>query len=183
MGRTPGDPTEGIDRFREGLSEYLTADGARRLLEAIDAEAVLDDAVAEDVPTEEVARTVGRIVGRVVAKEATSYLPLGQVVEAAVGRAIGEKIGEGAVAFVIEYGSVAAILARVERVTDRIDLGTSSDRAERFDVRERASGVREYVPGLGSTETVWEAESATSVPVADEPPEETEVEVRLETDE
>jgi hypothetical protein len=112
MDRTPGNvSSEALSRFRDGLSEYLTADGARRLLESIDSESMLENAVAEDVPTEEGARIVGRLLGRVVAREATSYLPMGQVVEATVGRAAGEKIGEGAVALLIEYGSLAAILA------------------------------------------------------------------------
>lgn len=175
MDRTPRDVSaEAIARYKDGLSEYLTADGVQRLLEAVDSEAVLEQAVAEDVPTEEVARIVGRLVGRVVAKEATSYLPLGQVIEATVGRPLGEKIGEGAVSLVIEYGSVAAILARVSVASDQVGFGERPDRAKRFDVRERASSVRERLPGpsdlpdFGRTDPVWEAEDATTIPVTEE---------------
>ena len=153
-----------IDRFREGVSEYLGADGARRLLEAIEAEAILDEAAAEDV-----ARTVGRIAGRVVAKEATGYVPFGQVVEAAVARPVGEFLGEGAVAIVVEYGSVAAISARIAAVSDRVDLTESvdTDRIGRPAVNERASDVRDRLPDLGSTETVWEDDDVTSIPITD----------------
>jgi hypothetical protein len=91
MDRTPRDVSgEALGRFRDGLGEYLTADGARRLLESVDSEAVLEEAVAEDIPTEEVARIVGRLLGRIVAKEATCYHPRGPVGEAPVGRAAGE---------------------------------------------------------------------------------------------
>ena len=158
-----------IDRFREGVSEYLGADGAHRLLEAIEAEAILDEAAAEDVPAEDVARTVGRIAGRMVAKEATGYVPFGQVVEAAVARPVGEFLGEGAVAIVVEYGSVAAISARIAVVSDRVDLTESvdTDRIGRPAVNERASGVRDRLPDLGSTETVWEDDDVTSIPIID----------------
>lgn len=166
--------SEAISRFRDGLSEYLTADGVRRLLDAIDTEEVLEEAAAEDVPTEEVARITGRMLGRALAKEATSYLPLGQVVEATVGRKAGEKIGEGVVALVIEYGSVAAIVARVSAASDRVEFGDRANRAKRFDVRERTSGVRDRLPDrsdlpdLGGTDSVWEADSATTIPIAEE---------------
>jgi len=159
--------SEAVSRFKDGLSEYLTADGVSRLLEAIDSEAVLEEAMADDVPTEEVARLTGRVLGRVVAKEATSYLPLGQVIEAAVGRKAGEKIGEGAVALVIEYGSTAAIVARVSSVRDRIDRGDEAESAGRFGVRERANAVRDRVPGFGDDDP-WETESATTVPITED---------------
>lgn len=160
--------SEAVSRFKDGLSEYLTADGVRRLLEAIDSEAVLEEAMADDIPTEEVARITGRVLGRVVAKEATSYLPLGQVIEAAVGRTLGEKIGEGTVALVIEYGSTAAIVARVSAITEGIDRGDSAESVGRFDVRERASDVRDRIPGLGGTETIWEREDAAAIPITEE---------------
>lgn len=162
--------SESVSRFREGLSEYLTADGVRRLLESIDSEAVLEEAVADDVPTEEVARLTGRVLGRVVAKEATSYLPLGQVIEAAVGRTLGEKIGEGAVAVVIEYGSTAAIVARASSVRNRIDRDEREGSTDRFDIRERVSEVRDRVPGFGGTEPVPATEDATTIPITEETP-------------
>lgn len=160
MDRTPTVSSEAIARFREGVGEYLTADGARRLLETIDSEAVLEEATAEDVPTEEVARIVGRLVGRAVAKEATSYLPLGQVVEATVGRTIGEKIGEGVVRVVIEYGSVAAIVSRVERASDAVGDADLGDRVGRSAVRKRASDLSDRLPDIGNLEPA-EGDAAT----------------------
>ena len=172
MDRTPGGVSaESIGRFRDGLSEYLTADGIRRLLESVDSESVLEGALAEDVPTEEGARVVCRLLGRVIAKEATSYLPMGQVVEATVGRAAGEKIGEGAVALLIEYGSLAAILARIDSMTDRSESEDSEDSGGRFDslaIRERASSARERLPRIGGINTTWEAEEATSIPITED---------------
>ena len=167
--RVPGSlSSERVSRFKKGVGEYLTVNGVQRLLEAIDAETLLDEALAE-----EGARIAGRVVGRVVAKEATGYLPLGSIVEAAVGRTV----GEGAVALVIEYGSVAAIVARVSSASERVDFDTRTRRIADFDVRGRTNGVCDLLPGLpnvpdapilGGTETVWEDESATTVPVAEE---------------
>jgi hypothetical protein len=172
MDRTTGGvSTEAFGRFRDGLSEHLTADGARRLLESVDSESILDEALAEDVPTEEGARIVGRLLGRVVAKEATSYLPMGQVVEATVGRAAGEKIGEGAVSLLIEYGSLAAILARIGSTTDSDESEGSESTVGSLAIKERASSARERlpeVPEIGTTETVWEVEAATSIPITEE---------------
>lgn len=172
--RVPGSlSSERVSRFKKGVGEYLTVNGVQRLLEAIDAETLLDEALAEEVPAEEGARIAGRVVGRVVAKEATGYLPLGSIVEAAVGRTV----GEGAVALVIEYGSVAAIVARVSSASERVDFDTRTRRIADFDVRGRTNGVCDLLPGLpnvpdapvlGGTETVWEDESATTVPVAEE---------------
>jgi hypothetical protein len=103
----------------------------------------------------------------VVAKEATSYLPMGQVVEATIGRAAGEKIGEGAVALLIQYGSLAAILARLDSMTEEDESEDSGARLGGLAIRERASSARERLPGIGGTETVWEAEEATSIPITD----------------
>ena len=136
--RVPGSlSSERVSRFKKGVGEYLTVNGVQRLLEAIDAETLLDEALAEEVPAEEGARIAGRVVGRVVAKEATGYLPLGSIVEAAVGRTV----GEGAVALVIEYGSVAAIVARVSSASERVDFDTRTRRIADFDVRGRTNGV------------------------------------------
>ena len=95
----------------------------------------------------------------------------GQVVEATVGRATGEKIGEGAVALLIEYGSLAAILARIDSMTDRSESEDSEDSGGRFDslaIRERASSARERLPRIGGINTTWEAEEATSIPITED---------------
>ena len=42
-----------------------------------------------------------------------------------------------------------------------------TDRIGRPAVNERASGVRDRLPDLGSTETVWEDDDVTSIPIID----------------
>ena len=48
------------------------------------------------------------------------------------------------------------------------DSGDSGGRFDSLATRERTSSARERLPGIGRTETVWEAEEATSIQIAEE---------------
>ena len=53
-------------------------------------------------------------------------------------------------------------------MTEENESGDSGGWFDSLAIRERTSSARERLPGIGRIETVWEAEEATSVPIAEE---------------
>ncbi|PSP61214.1 hypothetical protein BRC77_13795 [Halobacteriales archaeon QH_8_64_26] len=56
-------------------------------------------------------------------------------------------------------------------MTDRSESEDSEDSGGRFDslaIRKRASSARERLPRIGGTNTTWEAEEATSIPITED---------------
>ncbi|WP_248905488.1 hypothetical protein [Halocatena marina] len=163
-------PDSTRDAIATGLETYFTADAVHSLLEAIEIEELLDgefeDIEDEAVDTEEAGKVIGRLIGRRVATELTSYLPLGQLIETAVGNVIGEKLGEAAVEAFIEYGDPDAVADRVSTLTD----GEELDRlATEITTAAQESGLRDYLPGIGSEATeTWNMDTDTAIEVTEE---------------
>lgn len=162
-----GTSSVAVERFAQGLETYFTADAAWQLLDAFAPEGLLEDVAAEEaVDPEDLGRVIGRLVGRALAKEAVSYVPLGQAVEVTVGRMVGEKLGETAAAVLITYGNIGAVTARASAMRDEADFDRlTGPVGDGF--RERA--IRDSVPGLADTaDLVWESDSATDVEIHEE---------------
>lgn len=153
-----------------GLETYFTADAVHSLLKAIDIEEILDgeieDVESEAVDSEDVGKVLGRLIGRRIAKELTSYLPLGQIIETTVGNGVGEKLRETAVEAFIEYGDPDAVVDQVRTLTD----GDEFDRmVTEITTAATESGIREYLPGLGSeANETWNPDAGTVIDVTDE---------------
>lgn len=160
-------PDGTIDAVAEGLRAYFTADAVRQLLEAIDIEDVLEGELGEEsVDSEAVGRVIGRLIGRMVAKELTSYVPLGQLIETTIGRVVGEKLGETAVNAFIEYGDPEAI---VDRVQTLINNNAFEEMATDITTTAQESGFREYLPGIeDKPEEAWDPDDSTVIEITDE---------------
>jgi hypothetical protein len=160
-------PDGTLDAVAEGLRAYLTADAVRQLLEAIDIEDVLEGELEEEaVDSEEVGKVIGRLIGRMVAKELTSYVPLGQLIETTIGRVVGEKLGEAAVNAFIEYGDPEAVIDRVQTLIDNTDL---DQMATDITTTAQESGLRDYLPSIGdNAEETWTPEDSTAIEITDE---------------
>lgn len=164
-------PDSTRDAIATGLETYFTADAVRSLLSAIDIEEILDgeieDVGDEAVDSEDVGKVLGRLIGRQIAKELTSYLPLGQIIETTVGNVVGEKLGEAAVEAFIEYGDPDAVVEQVRTLAD----GDELDRlTTEITTAAQESGLREYLPGLGSkANEAWNPDVGTDIEITDEP--------------
>ena len=53
-------------------------------------------------------------------------------------------------------------------MTEENESGDSGGWFDSLAIRERTSSARERLAGIERTETVWEAEEATSIPIAEE---------------
>ena len=160
-------PDGTVDAVAKGLRAYFTADAVRQLLEAIDIEDVLEGELAEEaVDSEAVGRVIGRLIGRMVAKEMTSYVPLGQLIETTIGRVVGEKLGEAAVNAFIEYGDPEAVIDQVQTL---IDNNTVNEMATDITTTAQESGFRDYLPGIGDKgDGKWHSDDSTVIEVTDE---------------
>jgi hypothetical protein len=160
-------PDGTVDAVAEGLRAYFTADAVRHLLEAIDLEDTLEGELSdESVDSEEVGRVLGRLIGRMVAKEMTSYVPLGQLIEATIGRAVGEKLGEAAIDAFIEYGDPDAVIDRVQTLINENEIDRM---ATEITTAARENGLRDYLPGLGDNAgETWNPDDSTTIEITDE---------------
>lgn len=168
MGTDNGKIPEGtVDAVSEGLQAYFTADAVRQLLEAIDIESALEGELDEEsVDSEAIGRVIGRLIGRMVAKELTSYVPLGQLIESTVGRMVGEKLGEAAVNTFIEHGDPEAV---VDRVQTLINNNAFDEIATDITSTAQESGFRDYLPGIGNkAEETWDPDDSTVIEITDE---------------
>lgn len=163
-------PDGTLDAVAEGLQAYFTADAVRSLLEAIDIEELLEgeieDLGEEAVDSEEVGKVLGRLIGRMVAKEMTSYVPLGQIIETTIGRVVGEKLGEAAVEAFIEYGDPEAVVNRVRTLAES---NAFDQMAADITTAAQENGLRDYLPGVGSeAEGTWNSGTATDIEITDQ---------------
>lgn len=164
-------PESTRDAIAAGLETYFTADAVHSLLEAIDIEEILDgeieDVESEAVDSEDVGKVLGRLIGRRVAKELTSYLPLGQVIETTVRNVVSERLGEAAVEAFIEYGDPDAVVDQVRTLTDGDELERMTSE---ITTAAQESGLQDYLPGLGSeANETWDPDAGTDVDITDEP--------------
>jgi hypothetical protein len=110
---TPGPddvPDEGIGHIERGLEAYFAGDTARRLLEAIDWEALIEGTpVEEPIDYEQVGEVLGRLVARTIIKDLSPSGVLGQFIETTVGQEIGGRLGGAVVEAVLESGASEAL--------------------------------------------------------------------------
>jgi hypothetical protein len=118
-------PDEAIEQIEHGLDAYFAGDTARRLLEAIDREALIEEATVEEpVDYEQVGEVLGRLIARAVIKDLSGRGLLGQTIETTIGQELGGSVGGAAVTAFIEAGAPEAIAEFGDELTATTrDLG------------------------------------------------------------